>query len=140
MYSQNPTLHVAISRDTVLLGNAFWVMYTFDSQDGQFATPKIEDGDIISQSFSSNTSIQDGEIKAFHRQKLLIQPSGIGTFTIPSTVIKTSGQSGDIEVPMVQIIVKPNPQRLEIDPEEDKNWQTIDILAGKAIKRKSKRL
>ena len=137
-YSQNATLQVSISRDTVLLGNAFWVMYTFDSKDGQFLMPVLEDGDILSQSFSSNTSIMDGEIKALHRQKFLIQPSGIGTFTIPSTVIKTTGQNGDIEVPKVQIFVKPNPQNLEIDPENDHDWQTVNILAGQSIKRKSK--
>jgi hypothetical protein len=140
LLSQQPTLHISISRDTVLLGNAFYVQYTFDSKDGQFIAPDIKDGDVISQSFSSNTSIIDGEIKALHRQKYLIQPSHTGVFIIPGTSIKTSGPTGDIEVPQVQIVVKENPNQLEIDPEDDKDWILVDILAGKIVKRKTKKL
>lgn len=138
--AQQPTLNISISRDTVLLGNAFYIQYTFDSKDGQFLSPDIKDGEVISQSFSSSTSIIDGEIKALHKQKYLIQPSKAGLFIIPATSIKTSGSTGDIEVPQVQIIVKENPGSLEVEPEDDKDWLLINILAGKIVKRKSKKL
>ena len=140
LLSQQPTLNISISRDTVLLGNAFYIQYTFDSKNAQFIAPDIKDGDVISQSFSSNTSIMDGEIKALHKQKYLIQPSHTGVFIIPGTIIKTSGSIGDIEVPQVQIIVKENPNQLDIDPEDGKEWLLIDFLAGNIVKRKSKKL
>ncbi len=140
LMAQQPTLQISISRDTVLLGNAFYIQYTFDSKDGQFLAPEIKDGDIISQSFSSSTSIINGEIKALHRQKYLIQPTRSGAFIIPGTSIKTSGNTGDIEVPQVVITVKENPTLLELDPEDDKDWLLVDILAGKIVKRKSKKL
>ncbi len=60
--AQQPTLQISISRDTILLGNAFYIQYTFDSKDGQFLAPDIKEGDIISQSFSSSSSIINGEI------------------------------------------------------------------------------
>ncbi|MEP7269323.1 MAG: BatD family protein [Saprospiraceae bacterium] len=138
--AQSSTVEIAVSRDTVLLGNAFYIQYTFDSQDGQFLEPEVKDGVILEQSFSSNTSITNGEVKAVHKQKYLIQPKHAGVFSMPGTVIKSSNTLGDIEVPMVQIVVKPNPDTIEEGPEVDSDWQFIDLTQGKTLKRKSKRI
>ncbi|MBP8942067.1 MAG: BatD family protein [Saprospiraceae bacterium] len=141
LQSQSATVSIAVSRDTVLLGNQFYVQYTFDSKDGVFIAPDLKDAEIIGQNFVSNTSLINGEIKAVHKQKYLIQPLSAGLFTIPSTMIKSGDRSGgDLDVPAVEIYVKQNPNRIEEDPEDDRSWQFKNILEGKASGRKSKRL
>ncbi len=141
--AQATTLNIAISRDTVLLGNAFYVQYSYDMKDAQFIAPEIKGSEVIGQNFVSNTSIINGEIKVMHKQRYLIQPSETGEYTIPPTIVKSgaSDTGGDLEIPAVQIYVKPNPKKMDQDPEEDKSWQFIDILKGKpTTKRKSKKL
>ena len=123
LQSQSATVSIAVSRDTVLLGNQFYVQYTFDSKDGVFIAPDLKDAEIIGQNFVSNTSLINGEIKAVHKQKYLIQPLSAGLFTIPSTMIKSGDRSGgDLDVPAVEIYVKQNPNRIEEDPEDDRSW------------------
>lgn len=78
LQSQSATVSIAVSRDTVLLGNQFYVQYTFDSKDGVFIAPDLKDAEIIGQNFVSNTSLINGEIKAVHKQKYLIQPLSAG--------------------------------------------------------------
>jgi BatD DUF11 like domain len=142
LFAQDSHISIAVSRDTILLGNAFYVQYSFDSKDGQMITPDIKNAQIIGQNFMSSTSITNGEIRSVHIQKYLIQPTQSGPFTIPGSSIKTSThESGDLDIPDVTIYVMPNPQHLEIDPEEDSNWQFNEIKPGiGGPKRKSKKL
>lgn len=128
-WGQNGNVKIAISRDTVLLGNAFYLIYTFELKDAQFKAPVIQDGIILGQSLMNNTSFVDGQMKAISSQRYLIQPSHAGIFTIPATTIKSS--SGDIDVPAINIYVKENPSGLEEEPEEDKEWKNRDILTNK---------
>lgn len=141
LQSQSTTVGIAVSRDTILLGNQFYVQYTFDSKDGQFIAPNLKDADIIGQNFVSSTSLINGEIKAVHKQKYLIQPLSAGIFTIPATIIKSGDTSGaDVDVPSLEIYVRQNPNHVSEDPEEDRSWQFKNILEGKVGSRKSKRL
>jgi hypothetical protein len=128
-WGQNEKVKIAISRDTVLLGNAFYLIYTFELKDAQFKAPMIQDGIILGQSLMNNTSFMDGQMKAISSQRYLIQPSHSGLFTIPATIIKSS--SGDIDVPAIEVYVKENPSGREEDPEEDKEWKNRDILIDK---------
>ncbi len=139
-WGQNGNVKIAISRDTVLLGNPFYLIYTFELKDAQFKAPVIQDGIILGQSLMNNTSFVDGQMKAISSQRYLIQPSHSGVFTIPATSIKSS--SGDIDVPAIEIYVKENPSGLEEDPEEDKEWKNRDILTNKNTNpaRKTKKL
>ncbi len=141
--AQQTVLNIAVSRDTVLLGNAFYIQYSFDMKDARLVTPSIKGGEVIAQNFVSNTSIIHGEIKVMHRQRYLIKPSQAGSFTIPATLIKSAANdtNGDLEIPSVEIYVKENPNNLVQDPEEDQSWQFNDILQGKnTSKRKSKKI
>lgn len=139
-WAQQGSVKIAVSRDTVLLGNAFYLVYTFELKDAQFKAPDIRDGIILGQSLMNNTSFVDGQMKAISSQRYLIQPSHSGLFTIPATTISSS--SGDIDVPAIEIYVKDNPSRLEEDPEVDKDWKTRDILTSKNISptRKTKKI
>lgn len=128
-WSQQGNVKIAVSRDTVLLGNAFYLVYTFELKDAQFKAPDIRNGIILGQSLMNNTSFVDGQMKAISSQRYLIQPSQTGLFTIPATTISSS--SGDIDVPAIEIYVKDNPSRLEEDPEADKDWKNRDILTSK---------
>lgn len=142
LFAQDAHISIAISRDTVLLGNAFYIQYSFDSKDGDMITPDIKNAEIIGQNFMSSTSIMNGEIKSIHKQRYLIQPTQIGTFTIPGTSIKTSNHvSDDVAIPDVSIYVVANPSHLEINPEEDNSWQFTEIKPGTSgPKRKSRKL
>jgi len=128
-WSQNGNVKIAISRDTVLLGNAFYLIYTFELKDAQFKTPEIKNGVIIGQSLMNNTSFVDGQLRAISSQRYLIEPAHPGPFIIPATTIISS--SGDIEVPSIEVYVKDNPSKLEEEPEQDKEWKTRDILTNK---------
>lgn len=142
LFSQDNHISIAISRDTILLGNSFYVQYSFDSKDGDMITPDIKNAEIIGQNFMSSTSIMNGEIRSVHKQRYLIQPTQIGTFTIAGSSIKTSNhESGDLVIPDVSIYVLANPQHLEIEPEEDNSWQFNEIKPGMGgPKRKSRKL
>jgi len=138
--AQNGNVKIAISRDTVLLGNAFYLIYTFELKDAHFKPPEIQDGIILGQSMMNNTSFVDGQMKAISSQRYLIQPAHAGAFTIPGTTIKSS--SGDVEVPSIEVYVKENPSNLEEDPEADKEWKNKDILNNKNVSpgRKTKKI
>ncbi|MDZ4710654.1 MAG: BatD family protein [Saprospiraceae bacterium] len=138
--AQNGTVKIAISRDTVLLGNAFYLIYTFELKEALFKAPDIQDGTILGQSMMNNTSFVDGQMKAISSQRYLIQPAHAGRFTIPATTIKSS--SGDVEVPSIEVYVKENPSNLEEDPEEDNEWKNKDILINKNVNpsRKTKKI
>lgn len=140
-YAQDAHITLAISRDTVLLGNAFYVQYSFDSKDGQITTPLINPSMIIGQTFKSSTSIINGEVKAIHKQRYLIQPTQEGLFYIPPTSLKSDSQLNNEETPEVTIYVKANPQNIEMDPEDDSSWQFNEVkpVIGSS-KRKSKKL
>ncbi len=144
--AQNSGIKIALSRDTILLGNAFYVQYTFNAEDAQFIPPSIKDAEILNQNFMSNTSFINGEMKSEHKQQFLIQPSKTGMFIIPATVIKIhqDGKRSEVDVPDIAIYVKPNPGNLREDPEIDESWQSQEIVPGKThdkvIKRKTVKL
>lgn len=139
-WAQGASVKIALSRDTVLLGNAFYLVYTFELKDANFKAPAIQGGLVLGQSLMNNTSFVDGQLKAVSSQRYLIQPSHSGPFVIPATTIESS--SGDIDVPSIEVYVKENPSHLEEDPEEDKEWKTRDILTIKnhTPSRKTKKL
>lgn len=139
--SQDTHITIAVSRDTVLLGNAFYVQYSFDARDGQMITPEIKGAKIIGQNFVSSTSVINGEIKSVHKQKYLIEPKEEGIFTIPGSSFKSTKNESSTDIPDVTIVVKANPGHLEIEPEDDSSWQFNEIKPGiGGPKRKSRKL
>ncbi len=139
--SQDTHIAIAVSRDTVLLGNAFYVQYSFDAQDGHIITPEIKGAKIIGQNFVSSTSVINGEIKSLHKQKYLIEPVEEGIFTIPGSSFKSAKNESSADIPDVTIFVKSNPGHLEIEPEDDSSWQFNEIKPGiGGPKRKSRKL
>ncbi|HNR08886.1 MAG TPA: BatD family protein [Saprospiraceae bacterium] len=130
-------VRVSVSRDTVLLGNAFFVQYTINRNDLRFRTPEFQDGHLLSQSSTSNTSIQDGKVQFQSTHRFLIQPERAGVFTIPS--ISLPGTT----IPAVEIYVQDNPQGLLEDPETDMEWSKRDLFHDSPVKnpvRKTRKL
>jgi hypothetical protein len=134
---QAEDVRVSVSRDTVLLGNAFFVQYTISRTDLRFRTPEFQDGQILSQSSTSNTSIQDGKVQFQSTHRFLIQPERAGVFTIPSITLP------GITIPAIEIFVQDNPQGLQEDPESDMEWSKRDLLHDSPLKnpvRKTRKL
>jgi hypothetical protein len=132
---------IAISRDTIYHGNAFYLLYTIGGNQLSLPTLTIEHADILSQSSSSNTSILNGEIKTSHKQKFLIRPHAPGLFVIPTRTIQSGkGQNESTEFPRIEVYVKPNPNQIEEEPEMDSRWQTNTLSMDSSSKRKTKKL
>ncbi len=134
-------IRVSVSRDTIFLGNAFFILYSISRNDVRFRAPEFEDSYILSQSTTSNTSVQDGKVQFQVTHRYLVQPERAGVFTIPS--ITLAGTGAETTIPAIEIYVHDNPGGLQEDPEGDPDWINRDRLHGSAVKnpvRKTRKL
>lgn len=134
-------IRVSVSRDTIFLGNAFFIQYTIGRNDVRFRAPEFEDSHILSQSTTSNTSVQDGKVQFQVTHRYLVQPERAGVFTIPS--ITLAGTGVQTTIPAIEVYVQDNPGGLQEDPEEDPDWINRDRLHDSAVKnpvRKTRKL
>lgn len=134
-------IRVSVSRDTLFLGNAFFIQYTISRNDIRFRAPEFQDSHILSQSTMSNTTMQDGKVQFVVTHRFLIQPEKAGVFTIPS--ITLAGTGAETTIPAIEIYVNENPDGLQEDPEGDPDWMNRDRIHGSPVKnpvRKTRKL
>lgn len=134
---QSGDIRVSVSRDTILLGNAFFIQYMISRNDVRFHAPEFQDSHILSQSTMSNTSVQDGKVQFMITHRYLVQPERAGVFTIPA--ITLDGTGAETSIPTIEIYVKDNPDGLQEDPEGDPDWIKRDA-AVKTPVRKTRKL
>lgn len=133
---QSGDIRVSVSRDTILLGNAFFIQYTIGRNDVRFRAPEFQDSHILSQSTMSNTSIQDGKVQFMVTHRYLVQPERAGVFTIPS--ITLAGPGAETTIPAVEIYVHDNPEGLQEDPEGDPDWVNRDAAVKNPVRKTRK--
>ena len=135
--AQAGDIKVSVSRDTIFLGNAFFIQYTISRNDVRFHAPEFQGSHILSQSTMSNTSVQDGKVQFMVTHRYLVQPERAGVFTIPA--ITLAGTGAETTIPAIEIYVHDNPGGLQEDPEGDPDWINRDA-AVKIPVRKTRKL
>lgn len=104
-----PKFTVAVSTDSILLGNYFQVKFTLENASGEnFQPPTFEGFQVISgPNLSSSVSIVNGEVSQFAAYSFYLQPNDIGNYYIQPASI----QAGEnvLETIPLPVMVVPNP-------------------------------
>jgi hypothetical protein len=108
--AQSPKFTVAVSSDTILLGNYFELKFTIENATSNgFEAPDMYDFNVIGgPNTSTSISIINGEMTQSATYTYYLEPMEIGVFTIRPAYL-TSGDVA-LETPPIDIIVVPNPE------------------------------
>lgn len=108
--AQSPTFSVAVSSDTILLGNYFELKFTIEnSTSAGFEAPDLHEFNVIGgPNTSSGMSIINGDVNQTASYTYYLEPSDIGVYTIKPAYLTTGELS--FETPPIDIIVVPNPE------------------------------
>ena len=114
--AQSPKFTVAVSSDTILLGNYFELKFTIEnSASAGFDAPDLHEFNVIGgPNTSSSMSIINGEVSQSASYTYYLEPIGIGVYTIKPAYL-TTGELA-LETPPIDIIVVPNPQGIVKQP------------------------
>ncbi len=108
---------VEVSSDSILMGNYFKVTFTLESAQGdEFEAPQFRDFDIISgPNYSSSLSIMNGESSQTVSYSYYLRPREVGNYYIEPASIAVGDEI--LETLPVEVIVVPNPDGIEQQPE-----------------------
>jgi hypothetical protein len=135
---QDAEFRVAVSSDTVLLGNYFEVKFTVLNTDGKFTPPNFSGLKIIAgPNKASSYSMINGEVSQSSSYIYYLKPDTEGEYLIDEAIINTS--DGELHSPKIKIVVMPNPNGIKQNPrsfDEDEALPLINPIP--ANKKKSK--
>jgi len=106
---QDAQFSIAVSNDSILLGNHFEVTFTMENTNGRnFQTPDFKGFQIVGgPSQSSQMSIINGEMTQKKSWTYYLEPSDIGNYYIEPASIETD--DGILETAPIEVLVVPNP-------------------------------
>lgn len=118
----SPRFSVAVSSDSILLGNYFRVTFTLENaRQGDFEAPEFEGFQIVSgPNFSSSMSMVNGTVTQKISYSYYLEPLDIGNYYIPPASI-TVGNNVLESLP-VSILVTPNPDGIKQLPDQELEW------------------
>ncbi len=104
-----PSFALAVSDDTILMGNYFEIKYEAINLQGEFELPEFKEFEIVSgPNHSSSMSIINGQHSNSNSISLLLKPKSIADLSLPPAYFVT--QDSAWEVSPHDIIVLPNPE------------------------------
>ncbi len=114
--AQSPKFTVAVSSDTILLGNYFELKFTVENSTSTgFEAPDLHEFNVIGgPNTASSMSIINGEVSQTASFTYYLEPTDIGVYTIKPAYL-TTGEDA-LETPPIDIIVIPNPDGIVKQP------------------------
>ena len=136
--AQEVKFSVAVSSDTLLVGNYLELKYTIENaQPNGFEPPSFANMEIVGgPNTSTSISIVNGEMTQSASYSYYLKPPDIGAYTIPPAFLK-NGDSG-IETPPIEIYVLPNPDGV-IKPPHQAGEISEEVYASPKQESKPKR-
>ena len=133
--SQDATMKVEISNDTILMGNHIQLKYTIENAKGKFEIPELEGMMLIAgPNTSSSMSMVNGVVTQKASYTLYLKPVDIGNHHIGPAYIET--EAGLLEAQPINIIVVDNPDGFQQDAYKLKLIEEVLIEAGSVTKKK----
>ena len=106
--TQDVSIKVEVSSDSVLYGNYISLKYTIINTDGNFVPPDFNDFRVVSgPNVSSQFSMINGKVTQKSSYSYHLLPSEVGSWTIESARIEDGRE--DLEFDAITITVLPNP-------------------------------
>jgi len=111
-FAQTPKFSVAVSSDTILLGNYFELKFTIENAPANgFQAPDLHKFDIIGgPNTSSSMSIINGEVSQSSSYTYYLKPPDIGVYTIKPAYLTSEDIA--LETFPIDVIVIPNPDHI----------------------------
>lgn len=120
--TQDASIVVEVSMDTILLGNHFEVRFTVKNASGKFERPSFEGFNILAgPNTSSSMSMINGEVKQESSYSFILEPRDIGRYYIEPAYFTVSEEV--LETIPVTIEVLPNPDNIV---QENTGLRTMD--------------
>ena len=146
IWAQNePSFALAVSDDSILMGNYFEIKYEANNLQGEFELPEFNEFEIVSgPNHSSSMSIINGQQSSSNSISLLLKPKSIENLTLPPAYFVT--QDSVWEVNPRDITVLPNPDGIVTESRLSVERNTFNIFDNwgstnpKERKKKKKKL
>lgn len=119
--AQEGQFSVAVSTDSLLMGNALEVTFSLKNVKGeQFEAPTFEGFEIVGgPNQSSSFQMVNGDVTQEMSYTYYLQPLDEGTFFIPPASIKT--ETGYLETQPLEVVVYPNPDGIIQEPNKPRS-------------------
>ncbi len=116
LYAQGPNFEVAVSTDSVLLGNYIEVSFTLSNGAMEEFQPPVFDGFKILSGPNQSTSISmvNGTTSQTASYSYYLEPSDIGNYFIPPA--RVIAEDIALETKPIEILVVPNPDGIIQQP------------------------
>ena len=108
LQAQEIEFFVELSNDSIMIGNTSQLKFTILNGNGDFQAPSLEGLDVVAgPNVASSFSFVNGQSSQEMSYTYIIQPSELGTFTIPMAALVTD--NGTIQTEEIQYMVVANP-------------------------------
>lgn len=110
-FAQKTTFEVSVSKDTILLGNAFDIQYTYENISGDFQQPSFEGFEVVfGPQVSTSFQFINGESKQSASYLYRLRPIYIGCDSIPEAILLSDSET--YKSPKVAYCVLENPDNI----------------------------
>ena len=125
LVSQEKQFSIAVSRDTVLMGNTIKVEFTLKNIQGNFEGPEFEDFDVLmGPNSSSSYSNINGKVTNSSKYTYIIKPKEEGEFFIENAyVVDKREEENSMQTEPFKIVVLSNPDGI-IEEDTDTGFNT----------------